>query len=107
MAGPNLSWLCTISCDRMPVSRDCQHEEPAASLTAVTMDNCCDSAVPGVVGFVPKDVRHTGTLLDSDHSNPALLSAFSQSQTGGRHGTGQSPPAGAQDKQALSSALRL
>ena len=104
VAGPNVSWVCRISCDQLPVSRDCQHEKPAATLIAEAMDYSCDSVTPGVVGFVPGDVRHTGTLVD--HSNPAQGFPSGHSVTGGGLPAGH-PPEWSTASLSLATALRL
>jgi hypothetical protein len=104
-AGPNVSWVCTVLCDRTQPSSDCRHEEPAASVIAAA-DTCCEIAAPGVGGFVPQDVRHSGVSVDTDRSSPVLHSTFVDSLTEGRRGTGQAP-ASAQNRHSLSAALRL
>lgn len=104
-AGPNVSWVCTVLCDRTPATSDCHHEQPAASVTAPA-DNCCEIGAPDAARFVPRDVRQSGVSLDSDHSSPVSRSTIGNPLTEARRGTGQSPVS-AQDRHPLSAALRL
>src|SRR6187200_1338658 len=105
--GPNVSWLCMVSCDRMPASSDCRHDTAAASRITAASGDCCDQTGPSVRALLPQDVRHTVAFPVSGGPHPVLRSQFSQSLLNGSL-SGTSPlPSCSPDKHSLYAALRL